>query len=108
MQLDELAKILAVLIAEQGSYTYVDKLGYSPSKDLAIFYLKEALRDLHSLMNQEEKMKNEKAKELLKEIKFEYAEKALDELVRVEDRKTLKEKTSLISAKALTISAGLR
>lgn len=105
MYLDELAKVLAVLIAEQGSYTYVDKLGYSPSRDLAIFYLKEALRDLHSLMNKE--IENEKARQLLKEINFEYAERAIDELVKVEDRKTLKEKTSLIGAKALAISAGL-
>ncbi len=106
MYLDELAKVLAVLIAEQDSYTYVDKLGYSPSRDLAIFYLKEALRDLHSLMNQG--VENAKAKELLESINFDSAAKAIDELARIEDRKTLKEKTSLIGAKALAISAGLR
>ncbi len=106
MYLDELAKVLAVLIAEQGSYTYVDKLGYSPSRDLAIFYLKEALRDLHSLMNQG--VENAKAKEMLESINFDSAAKAIDELARIEDRKTLKEKTSLIGAKALAISAGLR
>jgi CRISPR-associated protein Csa5 len=107
MYLDELAKVLAVLIAEGGNYTYVDKLGYAPSKDLAIFYLKEALRDLHSIKNQE-RLENTKAKELLDKINFETAERALDELARVEDRRVLKEKTSLIGAKALAISAGLR
>ena len=41
----EVAKVLSVLIAEKENYTYVDKLGYAPSKDLAIFYIREALRD---------------------------------------------------------------
>ena len=40
MSLAELAKVLAVLVAEEGNYTYVDKLGYVPSRDLAVFYLK--------------------------------------------------------------------
>ncbi len=106
MYLDELAKILAVLIAEGGNYTYVDKLGYAPSKDLAIYYLKEALRDLHSLKNQQ-KIESEKTKTLLNSINFELAEKALDELSGIDDRRILKEKASLIAAKALAISARL-
>ncbi len=46
---ENLAKILAVLVAE-GNYTYVDKIGNAPSKDLLAFYLKETFRDFHSLM----------------------------------------------------------
>lgn len=106
MALQEVAKVLAVLVAEQGSYTYVDKLGYVPSKDLAVFYLKEALRDLHSLLKKD-KFENEKAGELAGQINFDYVERDIEELTRVEDRRELREKTSLIAAKALAISAKL-
>jgi len=104
MSLTELAKVLAVLVAEEGNYTYVDKLGYVPSKDLAAFYIREALRDLHSLLRKE-KFENKKAEELAKEIKFDKIETALENLTRISDKKELREKTSLIAAKALTISA---
>ncbi len=106
MALQEVAKVLAVLVAEQGSYTYVDKLGYVPSKDLAVFYLKEALRDLHSLLKKD-KFENEKVGELAGQINFDYVEREIEELTRVEDRRELREKTSLIAAKALAISAKL-
>jgi len=104
MSLTELAKVLAVLVAEERNYTYVDKLGYVPSKDLAVFYIREALRDLHSLLRKE-KFENKKAEELAKEIKFDKIETALENLTRISDKKELREKTSLIAAKALTISA---
>jgi len=104
MSLTELAKVLAVLVAEERNYTYVDKLGYVPSKDLAVFYIREALRDLHSLLRKE-KFENKKAEELAKEIEFDKIETALENLTRISDKKELREKTSLIAAKALTISA---
>ena len=106
MSLVELAKVLAVLVAEEGNYTYVDKLGYVPSRDLAVFYLKEALRDLHSLLRKGE-FENKEAGELAGKIKYDGVEKALEELAKVSDRKELREKTSLIAAKALAISAKL-
>lgn len=106
MSLVELAKVLAVLVAEEGNYTYVDKLGYVPSKDLAVFYLKEALRDLHSLLRKGE-FENKEARELASKIKYDGVEKALEELTKVSDRKELREKTSLLAAKALAISAKL-
>ncbi len=108
-KLTEVAKVLAVLVAEEGNYTYVDKLGYAPSKDLAIFYLKEALRDLHSL-RRKERFENSGAEKLASEIKYgeDGVERALEELANVSNRKELREKTSLIAAKALTISAKLR
>ena len=102
----EVAKVLAVLVAEERNYTYVDKLGYVPSKDLAVFYLKEALRDLHSLLRKGE-FENKKAGELASKIRYDKVENALDELTKVSDRKELREKTSLIAAKALAISAKL-
>ncbi|AIG98868.1 type I-A CRISPR-associated protein Csa5 [Archaeoglobus fulgidus] len=106
MSFDNLAKVLAVLVAEQGSYTYVDKLGYVPSKDLAVFYLKEALRDLHSIQ-QKEKFENEKARELVGKIDYERVEKELEDIAKTDERKELREKTSLIAAKALALSAKL-
>ena len=105
-ELAELSKVLAVLVAEEEDYTYVDKLGYVPSKDLAVFYLKEALRDLHSLLRKE-KFENKEAGELANKIKYDKVEKALEELTNVSNRKELREKTSLIAAKALAISAKL-
>jgi len=102
----ELAKALAVLVAEERNYTYVDKLGYVPSKDLAVFYLKEALRDLHSLLRKGE-FKNTEAKKVADEIRYDKIEGALEKITKVSDRKELREKTSLIAAKALAISAKL-
>jgi len=61
-EIEEISKALAVLVAEAGNYSYVDKLGYAPSRDLAIFYLKEALRDLHSMM--EKSLKTRRLKKL--------------------------------------------
>ena len=45
----ELSKVLAALLAERGDYSFIDKLGYSPSADLTVSYIKEALRDFHSI-----------------------------------------------------------
>ncbi|MEM0203843.1 MAG: type I-A CRISPR-associated protein Csa5 [Archaeoglobaceae archaeon] len=104
-EVDEVAKVLAVLVAENKNYSYIDKLGYAPSKDLALFYLKEALRDLHSLLGKE--FGNKKAEELAKKIKFELVEKCLNSMTSIESRKELREVTALIASKALAKSASL-
>ena len=101
-----LAEVLAALIAERGEYTYVDKLGYAPSRDLAIYYLREALRDLHSLMRSR-RIENKEVRELLKKIRFDRVEWGLKEISEIKDRKELREVTSLISSNALSLSAGL-
>ena len=103
----EIGKVLAVLIAEQDSYTYVDKLGYAPSRDLAVYYLKEALRDLHSLLRKG-KFENKGAEELLKNIDFSQIEAELERFQKISDRKELREKTSSIAAHALALSARLK
>jgi len=105
-EIEEISKALAVLVAEARNYSYVDKLGYAPSKDLAIFYLKEALRDLHSMMGK--KFESEETEKAVKEIKFEQIDFALQEISKISDRKELREITSLIASKALTKSAKLR
>jgi CRISPR-associated protein Csa5 len=102
----DIAEVLAVLIAEKGNYTYVDKLGYAPSRDLAIYYLREALRDLHSLIRGKS-FENSKAKEKAEKINFDRVERGIQELAKINDKKELREITALISAKALSISATL-
>jgi len=105
--LRELGKALGLLIAEQGSYTYVDKLAYAPSKDLAIFYLREALRDLHSLMNKPS-FEYEKTRNELRELRFDRIESIIQSLSSIQDRRELREVASLIASTALTYSAGLK
>ncbi len=102
----DIAEVLAVLIAEKGNYTYVDKLGYAPSKDLAVYYIREALRDLHSLINSQ-RWENSKAKERANRINFDRVERGIQDLAKLDDKKKLREITALISAKALSISATL-
>lgn len=103
-EVDEVAKLLATIIGESKNYSYVDKLGYAPSKDLALFYLKEALRDFHSIKGFE----NKKAEELSRGIRFEIVDRALQKISSISDRKELREIVSLIAAKALSKSAELR
>ncbi len=109
---ENLAKILAVLVAE-GNYTYVDKIGNAPSKDLLAFYLKETFRDFHSLMRsgaKEDGAKKllDKIRKELKDVKdpFDYLNSSVSEVIKkCDDRKKLREISSLISAKALAISS---
>lgn len=106
-QVDDLAHALAVLVAEQGSYTYVDKLGNAPTKELALLYVKEALRDLNSLLSKQS-YENPKTKEELGKIRMDLVEKQVDQLDEIEDRRQLREVVSLIAAKALARAASLR
>lgn len=101
-------ELLAVLIAENESYTYVDKLGYAPSKDLALYYLREALRDFHSISKKSESQwSNEKAKNKAKEIDMERAITELEKIKKVSGIKDLREEISFITAKALALAATL-
>ena len=121
---EKIARVLAVLIAN-GNYTYVDKLANAPSADLVLFYLREAIRDFHSLIRSEN-LKNEKARPLLKKVKKELSEelssehgifeglnRAVTEIYKYcydsetfkENPKKLREVSSLIGAKALAISS---
>jgi len=102
--LREVGRMLGLLIAEEESYTYVDKLAYAPSKDLAIFYLREALRDLHSLMRKTE-FEYDKTVNELKSIDFSLIENCIQQLSNVKDRKELRELTSFIASTALAYSA---
>jgi CRISPR-associated protein Csa5 len=102
----QIPDVLAVLIAESRAYTYTDKLGYAPTKDLALFYIKEALRDFHSLLNQG-RWNNSKAQELATSIKMSYVESEVEKVADVSSLIELREVVCLITAKALARAAEL-
>ena len=105
---EQIPNILAVLIAERGSYTYIDKIGYSPSRDLTLFYIREALRAFHSLLNQDS-WSNKKARELaMEEIEYNGVNSELEKIAGVSNLIELREIVSLITAKALSKAAELR
>ncbi|MEM3404146.1 MAG: type I-A CRISPR-associated protein Csa5 [Nitrososphaeria archaeon] len=103
---DNTSRLLAVLINEQGGYTYVDKLGNAPSKDLAIFYLREALRDYHSILSRG--FEKESSKEENKLINFLQVENDINQIESITSAKDLREKLSFIATKSLTILAKLK
>ncbi|MEM1588406.1 MAG: type I-A CRISPR-associated protein Csa5 [Candidatus Bathyarchaeia archaeon] len=100
------SRMLAVLMNEQNSYTYVDKLRNALSKDLAIFYLGEAIRDFHSILNKGFEKENSRVEASF--ISFNDVIKELNSLNSLTDRKNVKEVLSLISAKALIILGKLK
>lgn len=95
----ELAKVLAVLLVEQGSYSYIDKLSQTSSKDLALYYVREALRDYHSLASRG--FEKEAAKELARTVNFRELEEEIDKLRGLEGVPQLREEISFITARAL-------
>jgi len=105
---NNISRLLAILVAEQGGYTYVDKLGYAPSADLAIYYIREAIRDFHSLIRKEE-FGNPNVKPEIEKIKdaLGYIAKDLNLIAKIVDRRELRSITSLISSKALALAGNL-
>ncbi len=106
LDISDVSKLLAVLVVEQGSYTYVDKLGYAPSTDLAIYYLKEAIRDYHSLLRKGE-LDHPELWGLIKDLnkRLDRVNYVLDKISEIRDRKELRKVVSLISSKALSFAA---
>jgi len=102
----ELSKILAVLLVEQESYTYIDKLAQSSSKDLALYHIREALRDYHSLVNKG--IANEEAKSIAEGIKFSDVEDEIKRLSEVTTISHLREYVSFISSQALAEAARIK
>lgn len=107
INLDPISKLLAVIIAENGDYSHVDKLGYVVSPDLAVYYLREALRDYSSLMNKT-KWTNSKAYSVAKEIKMKSVEYIIDKISRINDPREVRRIVATIAAKALAKANSLR
>ncbi len=107
IRLDPLSQVLAVLIAENEEYAYVDKLGYVVSSDLAVYYLREALRDFSSIMNKT-KWNNSQALSEAKKIRLNDVEKIIDYIAELNDPREIRRVVSLIAAKALAKANALK
>jgi CRISPR-associated protein Csa5 len=100
-----LARILAILNVEQGSYTYIDKISQSVSRDLALYYIREALRDYHSLVNRG--FQSEEAKKTSEYVIFSELESEIEFIRSIQDPVKLREELSMIAAQALAESGRL-
>lgn len=105
-QITELPKVLAILLVEQGSYTYIDKLAQSASKDLALYHIREALRDYHSLLSRG--ISNDEAKILADTINFLKVENEIKDVNGASSVSDLREKVSLLSSQALAEAARIK
>jgi hypothetical protein len=102
---DELAKVLAVLLYVQGEYTYIDKISQSASKDLTLYYTREALRDFNSL-RASKKITDDIY--LAYSINFDKVENELKSIRSMDSVPHLRETVSYISSMALSIAANMR
>jgi CRISPR-associated protein Csa5 len=100
-----LARVLAILNVEQGSYTYIDKISQSVSRDLALYYIREALRDYHSLVNRG--FQSEEAKKTSEYVIFSELESEIEFIRSIQDPVKLREELSMIAAQALAESGRL-
>jgi CRISPR-associated protein Csa5 len=100
-----LARVLAILNVEQGSYTYIDKISQSVSRDLALYYIREALRDYHSLVNKG--FQFEETKKTSEYVIFSELESEIELIRSIQDPAKLREELSTIAAQALAESGRL-
>ena len=96
----QIPELLAVL-AYDGDYHYIDRIGYSHSKSLALYYLREAVRAFHALKRSPPQDMPNEAMELLQSIDPKYLEYEIDNVSKIERTRELRETLSLICAKAL-------
>ncbi len=104
---DALSKVLAVLMVEEGP-SHIDRIARAPSKDLALTYVQEALRDAHSLMGLgRDAFRVPAAYDLLKGVKAEFLDKDVLALSSVRTYRELREALALIAARAIAIASKL-
>jgi hypothetical protein len=96
----EFPKVLAALIIEREDYSHVDKIGYAQSKDLLMFHVREALRDLQTLI------RSGSLKQLnVPQIDYERIEWDLKKIADIETSRELREVASFIAGEALALAA---
>lgn len=100
---ESISKMLSVL-AHGGDYSYIDRLSYSQSKALALFYLKEALRSLHALKRSPPEDMPEEAKSMLSALDPNEVEEAISRLDNISGTMELRDAISRICASALALS----
>jgi CRISPR-associated protein Csa5 len=103
----ELPRLLAILAAETGSYSYIDKISNAPNRELALKYIQEALRDYNSLLTREA-FDNQKAFEETVYLNTKNLDEEIEQIKQITNPRTLKETLAYISAKALTKTIWLR
>ncbi len=102
----ELPKALAVLHAESGNPSYIDKIAHAPSRDIGLLYIQEALRDLQTLRSvRKERFNVKSAYDELQTILWSNLEKEIEAVRNLKEGRELREALSFIGAKALTITA---
>ncbi len=100
----QIPNLLAIL-AYDGDYHYIDRIGYSHSKSLALYYLREAVRAFNALKRNPPEDMPEEVKELLQNIDSNYLEYEIENVNKIEKMKELRETLSLICAKALAAAS---
>ena len=101
---EQIPSLLAVLTVA-GGYEHVDRLAYSNSKGLALYYLHEATRAFHALKRSPGNLPEE-VKKLIEEINPNYLDfeiKTIQE--KGDDTGKLREMLSYICARALAKSS---
>lgn len=104
---DNVSRVLGVLVVEEGP-SHVDRVARAPSKDLALTYIEEALRDAHSLLGLgREAFRVKGAYDVLRHTSFKGVEEELVELSSLKTYRELREALALIAARALSIASKL-
>ena len=98
----ELPKVLAFLIVERESYSYVDKIGYAQSRDLLLFHIREALRDWQTLIRS-----GVIREESHIQIDYGKIENDIRIIAKINSGKELREVSSLIAGEALALASKL-
>jgi len=102
---DSLSRVLAALVLEEGP-SHVDRLARAPSRDLALAYVQEALRDAHSLIGlSRDAFRVGAAYDLLKGVNAEYLDADVRALASIESYRGLREALALITARALALAS---
>ncbi|MEM0488568.1 MAG: hypothetical protein QW707_05120, partial [Candidatus Bathyarchaeia archaeon] len=96
----QIPNMLAVL-AYDGDYHYIDRLGNSHAKSLALHYLREALRDFISLKRSPPSDMPNVVKSLMHSIDDNFLEYEVESIRNLQSTQQLREILSLICAKAL-------
>lgn len=96
----QIPSVLAVL-AHDGDYHYIDRLGNSHTKPLALYYLREALRDFNTVKRSPPEDMHSEAKKLMHEVNENFLEFEIESIRKLKSTQELREVLSLICAKAL-------
>lgn len=97
---NQIPTMLAAL-AYDGDYHYIDRLGNCHSKPLALYYLREALRDFNALKRSPPNDMPNEVRNMMYGLDYDYLEREIGKIGNVGDIQELREILSLICAKAL-------